>query len=105
MKKRVIVYKTREQKEVDYYGFLHGFSVDSEELDVGAMHAPVGIVEKAFTGQLDLPYVLLIQIDNRTDDQLCEDGDLSKWTDIVPNAVPPVPEPPPIKYLYEWEKG
>jgi hypothetical protein len=83
MKKRVIVYKTREQKEVDYYGFLHGFSVDSEELDVGAMHAPVGIVEKAFTGQLDLPYVLLIQIDNRTDDQLCEDGDLSKWTEVV----------------------
>jgi hypothetical protein len=83
MKKKVIVYKTREQNEVDYYGFLHGFSVDSEELDVGAMHAPVGIVEKAFTGQLDLPYVPRIQIENRTDIQLNEDGDLSKWIEVV----------------------
>jgi hypothetical protein len=103
MMKKVIVYKTSEQKDIDYYGFLHGFSVESEELDVGAMHSPVAIVEKAFTGQLALPYVPLIQIENKTDSQLCDDGNLSNWTEIVSKSVPPVPEPPSIEYRYENE--
>lgn len=66
MKKKVIVYKTEEQIDVDYFGFLHGFSDGA------------GIVER-INGQLVLPYIPLIQIENRTDCQLDEEGDLWKW--------------------------
>lgn len=80
--KKVIVYKTRSQADVDYYGFLHGFSVESEVDDNGPVHCPVGIVERAFTGQLDSVYVSFIRIENRSDEQLFDDGDLDNWCEV-----------------------
>jgi len=79
MKEKVIVYRSEKQVEVDFFGFLWGFSSAFEEFNQGIGQSPVAIIEDAHTGAFHLIYPVCVRREQRTDEQLHRDGDFAYW--------------------------
>jgi hypothetical protein len=79
--RKVLIYEGALHQDRDrvQYGYFHSFSIDSEELDVGALQYPVAIIEEAKTGSVRLISAHRVKFELRTDDELEQTGELINW--------------------------
>ena len=60
-------------------GLFHEWTIESEEVEGGSLHAPMGIVEEVSTGKVHVIYAGKLRFENRTDEELFRAEEIYKW--------------------------